>query len=258
MERRLGYALPSFSLPDHDGAPADHLGIEPEHGGTVTVGVPVHVGLISGEQMVALAGLVERYGADVRLTRQQNFAITGVRPIDVEELEQRLVEIGLPRDLNPVRGHGIACTGEPHCNFAVTETKTRLDRLIGRLETEFGPKLNGIHLHLDGCPHACGQHWVGEIGFQGTTVRDQDGKPHQAFDVLLRGALGPDAAIGRPVFRRVASTELDDVTVRLVGAWVEGRGEGETFRRFVDRHSDGELGVIVGREPARRRGQEEA
>lgn len=258
LEERLGYALPTFALPRHGGAPADHLGIEPQHDGHVSVGVPVHVGLISGEQMVAVAGLAERYGHDVRLTRQQNFVVTGVQPTDVEELEQRLVEIGLPRDLNPVRGRGIACTGEPHCNFAVTETKTRLDRVIERLEREFGPSLNGIHLHLDGCPHACGQHWVGEIGFQGTTVRDEHGKPHQAFDVLLRGSLGPDAAIGRPVFRRVPSTELDDVTTALVGAWVGGRSAGETFAAFVSRHSDGELGAIAGREPAaRRRGQEE-
>ena len=111
--------------------------------------------------------------------------------------------------MNSVRGLSIGCTGEPHCNFAVTETKTRLGSLIEGLEQRFGSDVEGLRLHLDGCPHACGQHWVGDIGFQGTTARDPEGKRHQAYDVLLRGALGPRAAIGRPVFKRVLSDELD-------------------------------------------------
>jgi ferredoxin-nitrite reductase len=256
VEERLGYVLPDFVLPPHDGVPATHLGVEREHGGTVSVGVPVNVGLVSGTQLVALADLVERLGHDARVTRQQNIVLTGVDPAVVADVEAELAEIGLPRELGPVRGRAIACTGEPHCNYAVTETKSRLDRLIGGLEARFGDELAGLHLHLDGCPHACGQHWVGDLGFQGTTVRDDAGKPHQAYDVLLRGGLGPDPAIGRPVFRRVPTAELDGVVEALLVAWIDGREHDEPFRRFLDRTTDSELGVIVGREPARRRGED--
>ena len=35
-----------------------------------------------------------------------------------------------------------------------------------------------LRLHLDGCPHACAQHWVGDLGFQATTGKDADGQPH--------------------------------------------------------------------------------
>jgi ferredoxin-nitrite reductase len=84
-------------------------------------------------------------------------------------------------------------------------------------------------------------------------VRDAEGKRRQAYDVLLRGALGPSAAIGRPVFRRIPSEELDEMVERLVAAWLGARSEGESFRSFCDRHSDDELGVLIGREPARSR-----
>ena len=127
-----------------------------------------------------------------------------------------LGEIGFPLDVNTVRALSIACTGEPHCNFSVTETKPRLDPLVQRLEERFGDDIAGLRLHLDGCPHACAHHWVGDIGFQGTTVRDEEGHRHQAYDVFLRGGLGPHAAIARPVFRRVPSEELDDTVERLV------------------------------------------
>lgn len=258
LEERLGYVLPSFELPAYDGEPATHLGIEPEHDGRVSVGVPVHVGLVSGAQQIAVAELATRYGHDVRITRQQNLVLTGIEPADVPVVEEELTRIGLPRDVNGVRGRAIACTGEPHCNFAVTEVKTRLDRLVVGLEERFGEEIAGLHLHLDGCPHACGQHWVGELGFQGTTVRDEEGRPHQAYDVILRGGLGPDAAIGRPVFRRVPSGDLDGVVASLIAAWIDGREADEPFRRFLGRTDDSELGAIAGREPARRRGQEES
>ena len=87
-------------------------------------------------------------------------------------------------------------------------------------------------------------------------MRDAQGKRHQGYDILLRGALGPVAAIGRPVFRRVPTEELDETVERLIVAWLEGRADGESFRSFCDRSTDDELGVLIGREPARsRRGE---
>ena len=131
----------------------------------------------------------------------------------------------------------------------MTETKTRLAALVEGLEDRFGAAVGELKLHLDGCPHACAQHWVGDLGFQGSTVRDESGKRHQAYDVYLRGGLGRDAAIGRAVFRRVRTDLLDDVVVGLVGGWLDGREAGESFPRFARRLSDGELGVLAGIEP---------
>jgi len=103
-------------------------------------------------------------------------------------------------------------------------------------------------MHLDGCPHACAQHWVGDLGFQGTTVRDAAGRRRQAYDVYLRGSLDRPAAIARAVFRRVPTEELDDAVVGLVGGWIAARADGETFRSFCDRSNDGELALLAGRE----------
>jgi hypothetical protein len=52
------------------------------------------------------------------------------------------------------------------------------------------------------------------------------------------------------VFRRVPTEELDAVVVGLVGGWVAGRGDGETFRTYCDRTSDDELAQLAGREAA--------
>ncbi len=254
VERRLGYALPDFDLPPLAGEPSDHMGVAPEQRhGSSSVGAPVHLGLISGAQMIRVAELAESVQGDLRVTRQQNVVLTGVDNAELERVLESLAELGFPVDANRLRAGSIGCTGEPHCNFAVTETKSRLGGLIEHLERRFGDDVAGLRLNLDGCPHACGQHWVGDLGFQGTTVRDAEGKRRQAYDVLLRGALGPSAAIGRPVFRRIPSEELDEMVEGLVVAWLDARSESESFRSFCDRHSDDELGVLIGREPARSR-----
>jgi ferredoxin-nitrite reductase len=258
VERRLGRRLQRFELPP-PGPLRDHVGVHPQRQqGLSYIGVPVHLGLVTGDRLIAVADLADELGGDVRLTRQQNFVLTGVPDARVDETVARLTEIGFPLDVNRVRASSIACTGEPHCNFSVTETKPRLDGLVRRLEERFGEDVASLRLHLDGCPHACAQHWVGDLGFQGTTLRDEAGKRRQAYDVFLRGGLGPDAAIARPVFRRVPTEELDETVGRLVEGWLAARAHDEDFRAFCDRTSDEELGALAGREPARAREQEAA
>ena len=233
IEARLGRCFPDFTLPPAP-PPGNHLGV---HDGYV--GVPVHLGLVTGDQMIALADL----GHEVRLTRQQNLVV-----VTGDDISAELERIGLPVDASALRGDAIACTGEPHCNFSVTETKTRMDSLVRLLEDRFGREADGLRLHLDGCPHACAQHWVGDLGFQGTTVRDEEGRRRQAYDIFVRGSLDRPAAIGRPLFRRVPTEELDEAVVGLVQGWVGGRAAGETFRSFCDRSSDDELAQLAGRE----------
>jgi ferredoxin-nitrite reductase len=179
--------------------------------------------------------------------------LTGVPRDRLDHTRDALAAIGFPLELENARGASIACTGEPHCNFSVTETKTRLGSLIEHLESRFGTAIAGLRMHLDGCPHACAQHWVGDIGFQGTTARDEEGRKRQAYDIFLRGGLGPDAAIARPVFRRVPTEELDAAVEGLVGGWLRERQPDEGFRAFCDRLSNDELGVLAGVEPAQSR-----
>jgi ferredoxin-nitrite reductase len=251
VERRLGYSLPDYELPPP--APIhEHLGVQPQRqDGLVAVGVPVHLGLVTGDQLIAVADLADSFGGDVRVTRQQNLVLAGVPEASLDATLADLAAIGFPLEHDGARGTSIACTGEPHCNFSVAETKTRLHELIEHLEGRFGAAIAGLRMHLDGCPHACAQHWVGDLGFQGTTVRDEQGRRRQAYDIFLRGGLGPDAAIARPVFRRVPAEELTGAVEGLVGGWLDGRVPDEGFRAFTDRLTNDELGALAGLEPAK-------
>ncbi|MGZ4258287.1 MAG: nitrite/sulfite reductase [Gaiellaceae bacterium] len=259
VEAQLGRRLEDYALEPAASRPGNHLGIQPlREPGLVSIGVPIRLGLISGDQLVAIADLAEDVGAAIRIARQQNLILTGVREPDAERVANVLAAIGFPLDANPVWGNAIACTGEPHCNFSVTETKTRLGRLVDGLEARFGNDIADLRLHLDGCPHACAQHWICDLGFQGTTARDEDGARRQAYDIFVRGGLGGGAAIGKSLFRRVPTDELDAAVAGLVEGWLHSRLPEESFSEFARRTSDDDLGALAGLEPARARQREEA
>jgi ferredoxin-nitrite reductase len=147
-------------------------------------------------------------------------------------------------NVNRIRGTSIGCTGDPHCNFAVGPTKGKLVQIVEHLEGKFGDQVADLHVYLDGCPHACGQHWVGDLGFQGTTKNSETGKI-TSYDIIVRGKLGPEAAIGRPLLRRVPSTEVNNQVERLVGAWIDQRQEGEELPTFFRRLADEEILAIA-------------
>jgi sulfite reductase beta subunit-like hemoprotein len=246
VEARLGHALTDLPAPEPDGF-ADHMGVhEQKQPGLFHIGVPVPLGIVQAEQLRAIADLAADAGADVRLTKQQNAILANVPHAHVDHVVAALGEIGFPFDANPLHATAIACTGEPHCNFAVTETKGRLQGIVTHLEERWGDRLGGFRVNLDGCPHACALHWVGDVGLMGTTARVAVEGDKRAFDLFLRGGSGPLAAIGRPLVRRVPFPQVEDTLDRLIQAWLDGRtGDDEPFRDFCIRTPDDELLAIA-------------
>ena len=242
VEERLGYAmedLPELLPPDREG---EHMGIhEQKTPERYYAGFAVRLGLITGRQLRELAGIASDIGGDVRLTRRQNFILTGIPKARLSEIVDRVGAIGFPLDANGLYASSIGCIGDTHCSYSVVSTKPKLAAIIERLTTQFGDKVGALKLNLDGCPHACGQHWTGDIGLQGTTARGPKGEPMEAFDIILRGGLGPDAAIGKPLLRRVPSAQVEDYVARLVAGYLESHQPQESFARFCVRTSDNDL-----------------
>ncbi len=252
VEARLGRTFEDYAAP-RPTVESDHMGIHPQQQpGLYYVGFPVHMGLITGQQMLALADLVQDYGGDYRITRQQNFILAQIPEARLDEVIARVEQIGFSRSVNKLRANGIGCTGQPLCNYAVAETKGKLGEIIERLEQRFGTAVEELKVHVDGCPHSCAHHWTADIGLQGTTARQEQGREGklEAYEVYLRGGYGANSAIGRPVLRRVPATQVTDQVERLVASYLEDRLPQETFQAYVTRRSDQDLQSIAAGTPA--------
>ena len=131
VEKRLGgVSKTCLRLPIPD-AESDHMGIhEQNQPGLLYVGFPVYLGMMSGRQMRALADVAADFGGDIRLTRRQNFILTGIPQARLDEIVERVGEIGFPIDANGLYASSIGCIGDPHCNYAVTPTKEKLATII--------------------------------------------------------------------------------------------------------------------------------
>jgi ferredoxin-nitrite reductase len=177
------------------------------------------------------------------LTRQQNFIVANVPEAEVDRVAREVGDLGFPLDVSRLRGTSQGCTGSPLCNYAVAETKVKLDEIVQHLEATFGREADGIIVNVDGCPHSCAHHWTADIGLQGSTLRDKTGSGQklEAYEIYLRGSLGEDAVIGRPIVRRVPADDAKFYVERLIRAYLEGRQPGEPFKGFADRSRDEEL-----------------
>jgi ferredoxin-nitrite reductase len=259
VEQRLGRPLADGAAPAAPADEHDHTGVHAQRQpGLAYAGFPVYLGLMNGEQMQRLADLAQEVSGwgggeevEIRLTRRQNFILSNLPAERVPEVVQRVAAIGFPLAAGNLRRLAIACTGNPFCNFTVAETKGRLRQIVDHLESAFGEQaaaLGELRLNLDGCPHACAHHWIGDIGLQGTTLRErgEGGERLQGYDLFLRGGLARGAAIGRPVLRRVPGEVVHLAIERLCRAWIEGRGPGERIQQFFIRHSDEQLIDIAG------------
>jgi ferredoxin-nitrite reductase len=252
VEKQLGRKLEDLKEVPTPRGSADHLGPHPQkQTGLYYIGFPVFLGQVTGQQTIQIADVAAEFGGDIRLARQQNFIITNVPEQRVDEVIQRIGDIGFPLDANGIRGASVGCTGQPLCNYAVAETKSKLKEIVLRLEDRFGRDVDGLKLGVDGCPHACAHHWVTDIGLQGTTARaDEAGHDKlEAYEIYLRGGLGEHAEIGRPLLRRVPTEEAAEYVERLVAAYLAERRAGEGFQSFAQRKSDEELISIGTGEP---------
>jgi ferredoxin-nitrite reductase len=252
VEERLGHRLQDGTAPEPTGT-GDHIGVHRQRqDGFVSVGVPVPVGKVTGGQLEGIADLLERLGADLRFTRQQNFIIGFVPEDRLAELRDGMDEVGFPVDRGGAYARSVACTSHQFCNYSVAETKEKLHEVLEHLEDRFGADaFSDLTIHMDGCPHACAQHWIGQIGLQGTTAPSSDGSARiEAYDLTVGGGVGHRAGIGRPLLRRIPTHELEEVLERLVGAWLEepsrpSGGPALAFGDFCDERTDDELAAIA-------------
>jgi len=257
LETHLGRELPTSVEPAGALDPhRDHLGVHPQvQAGRYYVGGTTLRGRFLADQMIGAADIAERYGSgSLRCTNRQNLIVVDVPDEHVETVQEELSDLGLPTEASAFRRGIISCTGMEFCKLAIVETKERAAELIEHLERRVGDLEGSIRINLNGCPNACAQYQIADIGLQGGIAKTAQGQRVQGFILHIGGRLGEGAAFGRRVASKaIPADEARYAVERVVRAYQGERPPGGTFGEWADGQSDARLaallGVGVAREP---------
>mgnify|MGYP002717691714 CR=1 FL=1 len=221
----------------------DHLGVHRQKDGKFYVGVKPTVGHATGEQLIAIADVAEKFGISrIRTTPMKELLFLDVEEEDIPALSRALDETGLYSQPSEFRRGVISCTGLEFCKLAHVTTKARAIELVDILEDTLGDLDVPISIALNGCPNACARSQVSDIGLKGQIVSDSEGNRVEGFQVHLGGALGLSPDWGRKLRgHKVVADEVPEYVIRLVNKYKEQREDGEQFRHWVLRAKEEDL-----------------
>ena len=248
LEHRIGRPLPDAPPPAAPLAPMrDHVGVTPQREpGRYALGGATLRGRLSGEQMIALAWVAEHFGnGRVRLTNRQNVLVLDVPDEHVEEASAEMAAAGAPVRASSFRRQTISCTGIEFCRLAVSETKEVAAGIIAHLEERMGDLEPPVRINVNGCPNACAQYQIADIGLQGALARRGDEKV-LGFQLHLGGRLGEERTFGKRTAKPVPAEDVRFVLERVLLAYRDERSTDESFGRWVDRQPEGRLQELVG------------
>jgi ferredoxin-nitrite reductase len=239
LGRKLERAVPGALAPRPSFSRTAHIGIHAQkQDGLHWIGVVVPVGYLSVAQMRGLADIAREFGdGDIRLTVWQNLLISGVPTDRLEGACRRIQALGLAVEANALRSGLVACTGNTGCKFAASDTKRHAEEIASWCETRVALD-TPVNIHLTGCHHSCAQHFVAEIGLLACKVQDnEEADPVEGYHVLVGGGFGPDAALGRELYRDVKAEDAPQTVERILNGYLAHRASpAESFIEFARRH----------------------
>ena len=223
-----------------------HIGVHPQkQDGLFWIGIVLPVGKMTAAQMRGIAKIAREHGdGDIRLTVWQNLLISGIPAAKITQVESEIVAVGLSTAATSVRAGLVACTGATGCRFAAAHTKENAEEIAHWCDARVS--LNTpVNIHLTGCHHSCAQHYIGDIGLIGARVAiNDDGDTVDGYHIHVGGGFGPEAAIGREIYRDVKAEAAPKVVERMLKGYFAHRASAdETFLAFAKRH---EVDVLKG------------
>jgi ferredoxin-nitrite reductase len=243
VEEKLGEKLARLPAQAMTARPpfgrAAHVGAHPQKQPACNwIGVVLPVGRLTPEQMRGLGALARDLGdGDIRLTVWQNLLISGIPDECLASAEAAIEALGLSIKATSIRAGLIACTGNVGCRLALANTKQHAQDIAQWCEPRV-PLDTPVNIHLTGCPNSCAQHYVGDIGLVGARVQvSDDGDTVEGYHIHVGGGFGPDAGIGRELYRDVQAQDAPTTVERMLKTYLAHRAdERETFLAFTRRH----------------------
>lgn len=195
------------------------------------------LGDLTPQQLRRVAAVARRYcGGRVRTTPTQNLLLRWVPERFLANVYRELELVGLAGHHAERLADITRCPAADTCNLGITHARGLAWALTDLLQNGLGsdPACEQLTIKISGCPNACAQHHIADIGLYGN-ARTIEGHPVAFYRVLLGGRTRPDAAaFGEPVLALPAKRVPDAIQALLLH-YRDTRQPQESFHDFVQR-----------------------
>jgi sulfite reductase beta subunit-like hemoprotein len=195
-----------------------------------SVEVALPIGAVTAQQLAVLAQAARGFAdGSLRTTIRQNMLLRWVHEDDLASLHATLAAYGLAKPVAGTVLDPVGCPGAETCSSAITNGKGLARAIVAELG-ETGWLHARAHINVSGCPNACGQHYLGDIGLAGCAMH-VNGRLLPTYQLFVKGAGSP---LGEPV-ERLAAKQVPGAIHALLEAYEAERAPGEGVRDFLTR-----------------------
>ncbi|MBL6957376.1 MAG: nitrite/sulfite reductase [Rhodospirillales bacterium] len=204
-----------------------------QHDGKVAVVIRPPLGMVSSDQLEALADIAEDAEArEFRLEREQNLILIGVPQVQADRVISKIRALGLEiTNEKEALGNLVSCPGTSTCPIGITNSNGLAEDILG--DRDFFNGLPETRIRISGCHNSCGQHHIGEFGLHGLSKKI-GGQPAPYYQLHLGGSYEHDGAVGLPGPFVPARHAKQALTI-LIADYRDTRLENEAVRQWVER-----------------------
>lgn len=206
--------------------------------GFSTVWIKLLAGNIQASQMKGIAGLMEEFGLPTaRVTVTQNLVLSWVPQQALVQLYRRLHALDLAAPGAGTIADVTGCPGATTCNLGITRSLTLAEVLAKQFASESDPQVQKIRIMISGCPNACGQHHLADIGFYGN-ARKEGERLIPYYQLMLGGKIaGDNIQFARQVLA-LPARRIPQVVRQIIGLYQQERLPEESFHDWSRRVPD--------------------
>jgi sulfite reductase (ferredoxin) len=217
--------------------------------GLYSVLVPVLLGNLNNEDLLALAEFLGGFGDDVvRATFGQNLRLRNMPEAYLGNVYALLRRISELTTAPALLANSIACTGADTCKLGVCLPKGALQAVTRKLlasDLDLD-QIADFKLNLSGCPNTCGQHITADLGFYGIVGRKNQ-QMYPAYGVVAGARIGnaqPRLALN---IERVSSRNLPEFVADVLKLWIEKKPRFSSFAEYIDREGTEDIHSLAAR-----------
>jgi sulfite reductase (ferredoxin) len=214
--------------------------------GLFAVSLPVFLGMVDCERLIALCDYLQTLGDDViRLTMRQNIHLRNIPQARLPEVYVKALAFSDLSAQPAFFGNMIACTGADTCRLGICRPRglaRAIRRELAQSEVDLDA-LGDLRFNVSGCPNSCGQHPCADLGLYGKAAR-HEGTLYPAYNVVA-GAVtsGLHARMGKKM-GDVPARRVPAFVAAVADLWRERKRTGGVLAEHLDAGGGEELAAL--------------